>query len=416
MFNLEQWEEIYETVKRHKLRTFLTAFGVFWGILMLVLLLAGGKGLENGVKHSFEDLAHNSFFVWTEKTSLPYQGNKPGRYIQLTNEDTKAMRQEIPEIEAIAPKSRVNGDFVINRGTKSANFVVQGEEPDVRKIETIRMTDGRFINDADIQEKKKICVIGPRAKEVLFPKDKPIGEYIKIKGAFFKIVGSFKVNAQSGGDKEDAMCIFIPISTLQQTYNQMNKVGWYGISVKPEYDAKITEKKVKLLLARRHHIHPDDLAAIGSWNVTEEFKRFTGLFAAINAFIWVVGIGTIVAGIVGVSNIMLIIVKERTKEIGIRKALGAKPLSIIMLVMQESIAITAVAGYLGLLAGVGIIELVNYALIEFEVESEFFRNPEIDIQVAILATAILVFTGGLAGLIPAKNAASVNPIEALRSE
>ena len=251
---------------------------------------------------------------------------------------------------------------------------------------------------------------------MLFPNEDPIGQYIRIKGAFLKIVGAFKVNAQSGGDKDDAKCIFIPLATLQQTYNQMNHVGWYGLSVKTQYDTKVVEKKVKALIARRHHINPKDEAAIGSWNASEEFKRFNGLFGAINAFIWVVGIGTIIAGIVGVSNIMLIIVKERTKEIGIRKALGAKPMSIIMLVMQESITITAVAGYMGLLVGVGIIELVNYALVKFEVDSEFFRNPEIDIQVALLATAILVFTGGLAGLIPARNAASVNPIEALRAE
>ncbi|MBX7183394.1 MAG: ABC transporter permease [Bacteroidia bacterium] len=416
MFDLERWQEIFETMARHKLRTFLTAFGVFWGILMLVLLLASGKGLENGVKYNFNDISHNSLFVWSEKTTLPYQGHKPGRYIQLDNEDTKALRSEIPELGAVAPKSRLGGEFSVNRGTKNANFVIQGEDPDVLKIETIRMTHGRFLNETDCQEKKKVCVIGPRAQEVLFPGEDPIGKYIRIKGAFFKIVGAFKVNSSSGGDREDAQCIFIPLSTMQQTYNMMNKLGWYGLLVRPEANMKMVEKKVKLLIARRHHIHPDDLAAIGSWNAGEEFDRFNSLFAAINLFVWVVGIGTIIAGIVGVSNIMLILVKERTKEIGIRKALGAKPASIIMLIMQESLTITAVAGYVGLLTGILLIEGVNYAMVEFGAESEFFRNPEIDIKIALTATGVLILTGCLAGLIPARNAAAVNPIEALRAE
>lgn len=416
MFNIERWQEIFETMSRHKLRTFLTAFGVFWGIYMLILLLAGGRGLENGVRGMFADIAHNSFFIWTEKTSLPYKGHKPGRRIQLTNDDTKAIRKDIKGLLAVAPKSRVPGDFTINRGTKTANFVVQGEEPDVLKIETIRVNNGRFLNWADEENFRKVCVIGPRATEVLFPNENPIGQHIKIKGVFFKIVGSFKVNEKSGGDKEDAQCIFIPFSTLQQTFNLVNKVGWYGIAAQPNVDAKEVETKVKNLLQLRHGIHPNDKAALGSWNASEEFSRYMGLFAAINAFVWVVGIGTIVAGIVGVSNIMLIIVKERTKEIGIRKALGAKPLSIIMLVIQESITITALAGYVGLVAGIGTIEAVTYAMETFELESEFFREPGIDLSVAFTATGILVLTGALAGLVPARNAATVNPVEALRAE
>jgi len=416
MFDLERWQEIFETMSRHKLRTTLTAFGVFWGILMLVLLLAGGRGLENGVKYNFNDISHNSLFVWSEKTTLPYQGHKPGRSIQLTNEDTKALREEIPELGGVAPKSRLGGEFSVNRGTKNANFVIQGEETDVLKIETIRMTKGRFLNELDVEEKKKVCVIGPRAQEVLFPGEDPVGQYIRIKGAFFKIVGAFKVNSSSGGDREDAQCIFIPLSTLQQTYNQMNHLGWFGLLVKPEYNMAIVEKKVKSLIARRHHVHPEDLAAIGSWNAGEEFNRFNNLFAAINIFVWFVGIGTIIAGIVGVSNIMLILVKERTKEIGIRKALGAKPSTIIMLIMQESITITALAGYIGLLTGILIIEGVNYGMNYFKIESEFFKNPEIDIGIALAATGILILTGCLAGVIPARNAATVNPIEALRAE
>jgi putative ABC transport system permease protein len=416
MFDIDKWQEIYLTVKKHKLRTLLTAFGVFWGIFMLVLLLGAGKGLENGTMNMFGDTAKNSMYVWGGVTSQPYKGTKPGRFIQFTNDDVDALRVQVKEIEFLNPNIDLDNPGAISYKTKNGTFSISGDLPDLRRIKTMNILQGRFVNDIDITEKRKVAIIGQRVQQVLFGDANPIGEYIKVKGAFFKVVGVFKPKNSGGDGRRDGETIYIPLPTLQQTFNVMNKVGMFIATVKLGNDAKDVELKIKSILATRHNVAPFDERAIGSWNAQEEFKKFQGLFAAINIFIWVVGIGTIIAGIVGVSNIMLIIVKERTKEIGVRKALGATPWSVISLIIQESVVITAVSGYMGLVCGVGIIEGLRYAMEKFEIQNEFFSNLEIDFKVAIFATILLVVTGSLAGLIPARKAAKINPIEALRTD
>ncbi|MCC9136860.1 ABC transporter permease [Pontibacter silvestris] len=416
MIDIDKWTEIYGTIKRHKLRTGLTAFGVFWGIFMLVLLLGAGKGLENGVMRDF-DVAKNAVFVWTQRTSIPYMGLKAGRFVQLTSDDVAAIKANVPEVDIVAPSNQLNGDFTVIRGTKNSSFTVNGEAPEVLRVVPIKVPEGRFLNDKDVNERRKVAVIGPRVVELLFDKDEdPLGQYINIKGNYFLVVGTFSTSSSDEQGQQDAQVIYIPHTTLQQTFNQPNRVGSLGLIPKPGVPAKVVEDKVKTLLMKRHQVAPDDVKAFGSANVEEEFKDVQGLFTGIAGFSWLVSIGTIFAGIIGVGNIMLIVVKERTKELGIRKALGATPWSIITLIIQESIVITGFAGYVGLLAGTGMIAFIDYMMTKLNVQAGFFGNPEINVSIAVTAVVVLVAAGTLAGLIPATKAARVNPVVALKDE
>lgn len=415
MFDIDKWTEIYLSLKKHKLRTALTAFGVFWGIFMLVVLLGFGDGFQSGVYKSF-DVAKNAVFLWSQRTSIPYAGLKVGRFIQLTQEDAYAIRREIAEVDVISPRTRM-GDGVAARGTQQSAFNVFGDTPELLKVEPVWVDKGRFINEKDLADRRKVAIIGEQVQKLLFKADEnPLGQYIKIKGVFFQVVGIFK-SRQKGEDAiESTKTIYIPITTFQYTFNQINKVHWFAFVPKEGIESRIIEEKIKKLLAQRHKVSPDDLKAFGSANVEEEFKKIQGLFTGIRGFSWLVSIGTILAGIVGVGNIMLIIVKERTKEIGIRKALGATPFSIVSLILQESITITFLSGFLGLFGGTALIELINVLLKKFDAEGKFFADPKIDFTVAITAFVVLVISGTLAGLIPASKAASVNPVEALAVE
>lgn len=416
MFDLDKWQEILGTIRKHKLRTLLTAFGVFWGIFMLVLLLGAGRGLENGVQGSFGHLAKNAMWIWGDRTTAPYNGFKPGRRITFTNEDYHALKNEFDDIRYINPGTNLWGSFVVSYKKNNGAFRPSGDTPDLNKIRPMIFTSGRFINDQDVKEKRKVAVIGARVVEVLFGTEDPVGKYIKIKGVYFLVVGTFIVDNPGGSGRDDAEKIFVPITTLQQTFNAPNVVHAFGIVPKEGVDPEDLEKRVKEFLSIRHNISPEDKSAIGAWNSGKETKKIDGLFLGINTFIWGVSIMTIIAGIVGISNIMLIVVKERTKEIGIRKALGATPASIISLILTESIFITSLAGYTGLCAGVGVIGLIRSSMENGGVKNQYFDNPQVDFQVAITATCILIISGALAGLFPAIKASHINPIEALRAE
>jgi putative ABC transport system permease protein len=416
MLDLDAWREIFDSLKRHKLRTLLTAFGVFWGIFMLMLLLGVGKGLENGVYSQFGNVTTNGLFIWGNRTTLPYKGLNPGRWIRLTNADLEAIKDGVEGIDRLNAAKGLWGEFTIYYGRKSGSFRVEGDLPDVRFIEPRFIVQGRFLNESDISLKRKTAVIGRGVKEALFGNDDPVGEFLSIRGVYFQIVGVFDVQKIGSQGQDRTALIHIPLTTLQRAFNQGEYVDSITLSAAAGFSAAALQSKAKELLKARHSVAPADDQAIGSWNTEEEFKTFQGLFRGINAFMWIVGIGTLVAGMVGVSNIMLIIVKERTREIGIRKALGATPASIIAMVLQESIFLTAVSGYAGLVSGVGVIELAAYLMAKFQIKSEYFLNPEINIGVAATATVLLVLIGAAAGFIPARQAATINPIEALRSE
>ncbi|MFL5728221.1 MAG: ABC transporter permease [Cytophagaceae bacterium] len=416
MFDLDKWQEIFNTMRAHKLRTFLTAFGVAWGIFMLVVLLGAGKGLENGALKMFGSIAKNTMWIWGGKTTIPYKGLQPGRYVRYNNDDYKALKSEFPEIRYMAPSLRLGGSFTVNYKDKNGSFSVEGQYPDLQNVKAMTYPRGRFINETDIMEKRKVAIIGTRPVELLFDNEDPVGKYIKIKGVYFQVVGTFAVENTGGDGRNDAEKIFIPLTTLQQTFNQPNNLDNFAITPQEGVDPEKLELRVKQELALRHNMSPDDYKALGGWNSGKEVKKFTALFSGISYFIWVVGIGTIIAGIVGVSNIMLIIVKERTREIGIRKALGAPPGSIVSMILQESIVITSFAGYFGLVFGVALIELAKFFVSKVKGGVPFFSNPEIDIKIALTAMGILVVAGALAGLIPARKAAGINPIEALKAE
>ncbi|PRY06067.1 putative ABC transport system permease protein [Pontibacter ummariensis] len=414
MFDLDKWQEILGTMQKNKLRTFLTAFGVFWGIFMLVLLLGAGKGMENGVYNRFGAGAKNSIFVWSGKTALAHKGMVPGREIKFTNEDLEAIEREVAQLNKLAPRNRVWGEYTINYKDQNGSYQVFGAEPAFLDMNGERPYRGRVLNEFDEREKRKVIVLGEQAAKVLFKEQDPVGEYVNIQGIYFKVIGTFKASGNNSGRREERA--YIPFSTLQTAFSQPNQVQMMLLTPQDGVPAKQVEDKLRALLAKRHKFAENDDMALGIENTEAEYLKLQGLFSGISIFVWIVGIGTLIAGIVGVSNIMLIIVKERTREIGVRKALGATPFSIVSLILQESVVITAFSGYMGLLCGTGLLALVEHLLVSSGAELPFFANPEVDLEVALAATLVLVLSGALAGLVPALKAANIKPIEALRAD
>ena len=398
-------------MKKNRLRTFLTGFSVAWGIFMLIILLGSGNGLENGVKKAFEGDATNTLWINPGQTSTAYKGLKAGRVIQFTNEDYDLISREIPNIYKISGRVNVWQNNTISYNKEYGNFDIIACHPDYGYYETIDITGGRFINEEDIRDFRKSVVIGKPVKDALFKDEDPIGKYIQVSGVPFKVAGVF---SDVGGDR-DMQRVYIPLSTAQRVFNLGNRI--FNVSVVTK-DVTVEESRemaedVRQTLAQKHKFDPEDRRAVFVWNNLEEYKKLMTLFSSIRMFIWIIGIGTIIAGVVGVSNIMMIVVKERTQEIGIRKAMGATPWSIVSLVLMESILITAFAGYVGLVMGVGLLELISPA---FNNSDTFFKNPEVDIFIALGATIVMVVSGMLAGFVPARKAAAIQPIEALRYE
>jgi putative ABC transport system permease protein len=418
MFDADRINEVLQTLSKNKLRTTLTAFGVFWGIFMLMIMLGSGAGLENGVTRSFGGSATNAVYMWTQQTTLPYKGLPRGRSFNFEEEDIQAIKDNVPELGVLAPSAQLGGyrgENNVSRGIKTGPFVVRGDFPDNRFIQVFTVTSGRYLNNLDIKEKRKVCVIAPRVQEVLFNKEEnPLGQYIQVNGTYFKVIGTIATDKSGDNPEEKMQTIYIPFSTFQQAFNFGGRIGWFSLTAKPQFAASLVEDKVKKVLAQRHKISPDDPYAIGSWNSQKEFMKIQGLFSGIRILVWVVGIGTLLAGVIGISNIMLIIVKERTREIGVRRALGATPRSIITQIISESVLLTSSAGYFGLLAGVFLMELVNKA-IEGQ-DTGMFYQPGVELSVALKALGILIISGALAGIIPAKKALEISPVEALRYE
>jgi putative ABC transport system permease protein len=420
VFDLDKWEEIWLTMMQHKLRTGLTSFGVFWGIFMLVILLGAGKGLENGALRSF-DVARNALFVWTGETTVPYAGFDAGRHIQLSNDDYAALSR-LDEVAVIAPRLQVSNRFsdltlTIARGDESIAFSIFADVPDFRAIQPYLLDEGRFLNQKDMDESRKVAVIGKRVRDELFESDeRAVGDYIRIGDVKFRVIGVFDTRALGENAIQELQVVHVPLTTAQRTFNMPNRIDWFGILPAEGLSAIDAEESIRANLRKRHRISPDDTMALQSFNLEARFSEVQAVFTGISGFSWFVAIGTIIAGMVGVANIMMIIVKERTREIGIRKSVGAKPFSIISMIVLEALVISGVAGYAGLLGGVVIIEGVATIMEQFGMNSEFFADPEIDFGVAMSAIAVLVVSGTLAGLFPGMMAARVNPVLALRDE
>ena len=416
IFERDNWQEIFATIRKNKLRTFLTMLGVFWGIFMLVIMLGAGNGLRNGVLKEFAGTATNSFYIWAQRTSKAYKGMQPNRSFNYTTVDTERLKL-LPELEVVSPINQLGGHEGTNnviRGLKTAACEIQACYPNIAKISNIKMKDGRFVNEMDINEKRKICVIGPRVVEMLYKKDeKVIGTYIRVNGVYFMVVGVTVVTQGGNDGREQAQRINIPYSTFQNAFNYGNVVGWFAIKAKDNVSAEEAEKHVMSILKERHKIAPNDLKAIGHVNLAVEYKKLNGLFIGIEVLVWIVGIGTLLAGVIGISNIMLIVVKERTKEIGVKRALGAVPAQIIGQIVLEAIFLTSISGYFGLVIGIGLLEALDSALGN---SGEMFTNPTVDLSVAIKALSVLILSGAFAGLIPASKAVAIKPVEALRTE
>ncbi len=416
MFDKDRWQEIFEALGKNKVRTALTGFGVGWGMTMLILMMGAGRGLENAVTSGFGQWATNSMFLWTQSTAMPYKGFTRGRNFELENEDAIALRNEIPELDLICPRNQLGGYQGSNnvvRGNKTGPFNIYGDVPDYFKLERRTLIAGRILNEDDMREKRKVCVIGKRVQEMLFEADEnPIGDNIRVNGVYFKVIGVYDSKRKGEDADEDLQSVMMPLSTFQQTFNYGNKVGWFSISAKPNHSIVAVQDKVFGVLKKRHSIHPDDDRAFGSWNLEEEFVKMNGLFIGINALSLLVSLFSLFAGAIGISNIMLVVVKERTKEIGIRRALGATPWSIKSQIILEAVFLTVIAGVAGIIFGVWVIHLVDITL----GESPQFLHPGVDLNLVLLALVILVLVGVLAGLLPASRATQLKPVDALRAD
>ena len=417
MFDLDKWQEIFSTLAKNPLRTFLTAFGVGWGLFMLIVMMGAGNGLENGVTHEFTNVATNSFFLWGQSTSKPYGGFGPGRGMRMTEDDYFAIREQVPNAGTIAPRNQLGGfggGNTVARGNKSESFGVMGDYPQIKEVEGIDILEGRFLNELDIRDQRKVAIIGTRVQELLFEESEdPIGDYVMINGVYFTIVGVFGTRTDGDRGERDESRIYIPFTTFQRAFNNGNRVSWFAIRSKDGVPATEVQDEVIALMQRLHSVDPEDKRAFGHFNLEERYNQIQGLFGGITILVWIVGIGTLIAGVIGVSNIMLVIVKERTKEIGVRRALGAKPRHIISQILLESIVLTGLAGYAGLMVGLFTLDGVNMLVGE---GANMFRNPQVDLDMVTNSLLVLIFAGAIAGLIPASRAIAVHPVEALRAD
>jgi putative ABC transport system permease protein len=417
MFDLDNWQEVWATLRSNRLRTFLTALGVFWGILMLIAMLAFGSGMQEGTRRQMKGLATNVMWVWGNTTTIGYDGLPVGRQVKFDITDIDNLRR-VTGMEWLAPRLRLGGwgsSFTVGYEGKVGAYTVFADYPDFRHILSFEYQAGRFINDRDIAESRKVAVIGQAIRDELMPPGvNPIGQFIKISGVYFEVVGITKTLRSGQQGDQDAHTVFVPFTTLKTAFHMGDRVGFFAMTAKPGTDGDAFERDVRATLAKRHRISPDDQLAIGSFNAFVFFGKLQTFFVVLSIVGWVVGGATLLAGVVGVSNIMLITVKERTKEIGVRKALGATPFSIVAMVMKESIVLTALAGLLGVAAGTGLIAITS-AVLE-NIPDSPMGPPVLSLTTVLAAVAVLITAGGIAGIMPAAHAASIKPIEALRTE
>ena len=415
LFDIDRWQEIWITIKSNKSRSFLTAFGVFWGIFMLVLMVGAGNALKTGIFSQIEGFATNSVFFMAERTTEPYKGFRKGRVWNMTNSDLPIIRNRVDDLQYMSPVlfGGGNGDKNVVRGDKGGSYLVKGCYPEYDLIEKSKMIYGRYVNDIDIAEKRKVCVIGERVYEVLFHGENPVGKQIRVNGIYFQVIGVARSTSGVSIGGQTAETVVLPFTTMQQAFNQGNIIHFLAATAKPGVAVRSIQDKITGVLKQQHQISPDDKEAVFSMNIEEQFKMFNNLEIGISLLIWIVGIGTLLAGAVGVSNIMLVTVRERTKEIGIRRALGATPNNIIGQILSESVVLTVLAGIGGIVLGVGLLSAVGVVLSQGD---QFFKDPQISFTMAVGSLIILIVIGMLAGLIPAQRAMMIKPVEAIAEE
>ncbi|MBL6610887.1 MAG: ABC transporter permease [Flavobacteriaceae bacterium] len=417
LFKADTWDEIFSSINKNRVRTILTVIGVLWGIFVYIAMSGAAKGLDNGFERQFESVAMNSLFAWSQSTSKPYKGYRTGRRIQLKLSDVEVLKKRIPEIQYIAPRN-ATGVFggspaLTVRGQKSGNYNVYGDFPVYTKIATKKIFDqGRFINQSDIDYDRRVCIIGERTKRELFEdSEEAVGSFLRINGIYFRVVGVHKF--VPGGGFESDGDIFIPFTTFNKLYNKADGVDFMSIAAFDDADIIQVEKDVKTVLKSIHQVDPTDERAFGSFNLGEVFGRIKGFANGLTFLSLVIGIATILAGVIGIGNILLISVKERTKELGVRRALGATPSEVRNLILLESVFLTVISGVMGIILGAGTLSLVN----RLTQDTDFpYTNPTVPIPYVLGALVLMVVLGTLIGLIPAQRAVSIRPIEALREE
>ena len=419
MFNRDRWSEILEVLTKNWFRTVLTAFGVFWGILILIILLAAGKGLENGIRSDFGDIATNTMFMWTRSTTRPYKGLPKDRDFNFKLEDVTLLRQQFPQLRIISARNQLGGFQGSNnvvRGIRTGAYNIYGDYPEFIQQEPMQITRGRFINQNDINENRKVAIIGNGVvRELYEPGEEVLGTYLKINGVNFKVVGTYKKRTSNGDGEEGQKQIFVPFTAFSQAFNRADNVGWMAITAEDGTSITSMKESIVSFLKEKHRVHPEDQRAIGYFDLFEQFNRVESLFGAMRFIAYFVGILVLLSGIIGVSNIMLIVVKERTKEIGIRRALGEHPWSIRKQILLESLFLTLVSGMAGISLGALFIYGIN-ALLDMNGPVDMFLNPSVSLGVVMAALSILTISGLLAGFIPAQSAIRVKPIDALRTE
>ena len=419
MFNRDRWKEILEVLTTNWFRTVLTAFGVFWGIFILIVLLAAGKGLENGINADFGDIATNTMFMWTRRTTKPYEGLPKDRRFEFQREDVQSIRDNVPNLRFISPRNQLggfsSGGNNVVRGLNAGAYNIYGDYPEIINQDPMTVTSGRFINYNDINEKRKIAIIGQGVRNELYEKgEEVLGTYIKIQGVNFLVVGTYKKNTSDGGEEAQKE-IFVPFTAFSQAFNRGEEVGWMAITANDGSSISVLKEKIFEVMKKKHKVHPEDTRAIGHFDLYQQYNRVESLFAGIRWIAIIVGTFVLISGIIGVSNIMLIVVKERTKEIGIRRALGESPWSIKKQILMESIFLTIISGMTGIIFGALIIYGIN-TLLESVGPVDMFLSPSVSVGVVVSALTVLIISGLLAGFIPANSAIRVRPIEALRNE
>ena len=415
LFDTDRWEEIFDSLSKNRTRTFLTAFGIFWGIFMLILLMGGGRGLESMLGSNLAGFASNSGFIFAENTGKPYKGLRQGRYWNIELDDVGRVKNCVEGIDVATPILQNWGGTAMAE-SHSCSVTVSGERSDYARVDDPKIKFGRPLNDVDDLQHRKVCVVGTRIVEELFPqlgKDDPCGRFIQVDGIYYCIVGVSGKSADGltiGGNAQTT--VHLPYNTMQQAYNRGNRVDLLALTALPDYKMSDVQARIEKFLKRVHTIHPEDTEAVLKLNTEAIFAMIDNLFRGVSILVWMIGLGTLLAGAIGVSNIMIVTVKERTTEIGIRRAIGATPLDILSMVMSESVVLTLLSGMSGITLAVLILQGMEVGLRESNPEAQF----QISFGVAIGAASLLALLGLVAGLAPAIRAMKIKPVDAMREE
>ncbi len=408
--------EVGDALVANPVRSALTMAGVFWGTLILVLMLGFAEGIEQATIQTMRGTVTNAVYVWGGRTRLPYAGRRPGRRVKYDLDDVPVL-EAIPGVRHLSPRSQLGGyrdGVTITRGTEVGAFQVTGDVPNYRHVQTVEWDQGRFVNAIDIAERRKVAVIGQQVYEQLWPDGgDPIGQTIAIQGVHFQVVGRFHSATSDDRGDRDEQTVHVPLSTYLSAFRQGNVVEWFAFVVEDGFSSSEVETQVKQVLASRHEVHPEDAVALGSFNADEEYRRIQGLFAGIRGLTWLVGLATLLSGAIGVSNVLLIVVRERTAEIGVRRAVGATPLQIVAMIGIEALAMTSLAGMAGIVVGAGLLEL---AALVVGPDNPSMGQPYVHWTAMVGTAGLLAVAGLVAGYLPARRAVAVEPVDALRSE